>query len=74
MVKGMIDVLPDESFLSYCKGNSTSIYDSSSTMTADFKDEKIEDALAGLQEVLMYGAGVTFNCFYSVRDPTALSS
>lgn len=69
---GMIDVLPDESFLTFCRGNITQIGDSSEAMADDFDTESYSSMLEELQNVLEGFGGATFNCFYSVRDPAAL--
>lgn len=69
---GMIDVLPDESFLTFCRGNITQIGDGSEAMADDFDTESYSSMLEELQNVLEGFGGATFNCFYSVRDPAAL--
>lgn len=74
LVNGMIDVLPDESFLSYCKGNGTKLGDSQKTFRDEWKAKDYDTGLEELQKLLKYSAGLSFNCFYSVRDPTALGS
>jgi hypothetical protein len=48
LVEGMIDVLPDESFLSNCKTNSTDLYDNSIDMRANFGTDAYEDGLTSL--------------------------
>ena len=73
IVSGAIDVLPEESFLGYCKGNSTKIDTSLKALKDEFKDGDYEDGLTYFQKVLYYGSGITFNCYYSVKDPSANS-
>ena len=52
MLNGAIDVLPDESFLAYCKSNGTAINTKSKTLKTEYESEDYDDALSALQKVL----------------------
>jgi hypothetical protein len=47
-MNGAIDVLPEKSFLSNCKANSTDLYDSSKEFSTHYKAKETEDALTSL--------------------------
>eukprot|EP00347_Sterkiella_histriomuscorum_P005546 403356198 len=69
-VNGMINVLPTQSFLRYCRDNVTLI----NTEQTKFKTYWGSDynlALTSLQLMLEGFGESSFNCFYSVKDPTA---
>jgi len=67
---GAIGVLPKTSFPAYCRGNITNMEDSVDDLVDYYEAEDREDTLTSLQKTLKAFAGITFNCFYSVVDPT----
>lgn len=70
MVNGMINVLPTQSFLRYCRDNVTQI-STEQTKFRTYWGSDYSKALTSLQ-LIMEGFGESsFNCFYSVKDPTA---
>jgi hypothetical protein len=48
LLSGMIDVLPDESFLANCKDNSTNMWDSGTLMNTKFAADDNTGALTAL--------------------------
>ncbi len=63
-------MLPANSFPKYCRGNLTELSEYADELSENFDDKETEDGLTSLQKVLKFSAGVTFNCFYTVKDPT----
>lgn len=73
VINGMIDVLPTQSFLKYCRDNGTLINDEWTDFRTNWGVDN-ELALDSFQSLLEGQAGFSFNCFYSVKDPTASGS
>lgn len=76
MLTGAIGVLPSSSFLKLCETNITATETAYTAMTTAFTQATPDytEGLNQLQKILSGQAGITFSCFYSVRDPAGIGA
>lgn len=65
VIEGMIDVLPSNSMLAFCKNNATLSYDYYNRIVANATKADILNTLRSTETILDIGYGVIFNCYYS---------
>lgn len=66
IVEGMIDVLPSNSLLAYCKNNVTLSHTTYTLITNNLTKSDITNTVKSAETMFDVGYGIIFNCYYSV--------
>ena len=66
VVEGMIDVLPSNSLLAFCKNNVTQAYSTYGLLQNNVTNTDVLNTLISANTMFDVIYGITFNCYYSV--------
>lgn len=65
LMEGMIDVLPADNMLAYCKNNATASYDNFFRMKNNYTSADKLNTLITTETLFDNALGIVFNCYYS---------